>query len=125
MNRFDNGNPDSEHGFSSVAIMQAPGDYVIYNLPALTPGTYKVSLNYKLSLSKRGSAQFYINGTAMGDAIDQSASESEQMLNADLGTCVISSGDGVKLKMELVDGGKSGTGTYIGANYIVFTPANN
>lgn len=122
MNRFDNGNPDSEHGYSSVAVMTAVGDYVTYRLPALTPGRYQVSLNYKLSQSRRGSAQFYLNGTPLGDPIDQSTSGSEKMITAGLGTVDIVSAEPVQLKMELVGGGLSGSGTYIGANYIVFTP---
>lgn len=119
MNRFDNGNPDSEHGYSSVAIMTAVGDYVVYNLPAITPGRYEVSLNYKLSQTNRGKAQFYINGTAIGEPVDESTSGSEKMVAVDLGACDIQNSEPIQLKMELVGGGM-----YIGANYIVFTPAN-
>ena len=117
MNSFDNGNPDSEHGFSSVAIMTAVGDYVVYTLPALKPAKYKVSVNYKLSKSNRGIAQFYINGTAIGEPVDESTTESERMVTAELGDYTVTDSEPIKLKMELVGGGM-----YIGANYIVFTP---
>lgn len=129
MNRFDNGNPDSEHGYSSVAIMTKVGDYVIYTMPGITSGRYQISLNYKLSRTKRGNAQFYLvnaNGsqTALGTSIDESTTGSEKMQTVDLGTYDIAESDTLKIKMELVGGGNSGSGTYIGANYIKFIPVN-
>lgn len=119
MNRFDNGNPDSEHGYSSVAIMTTIGDYVTYRLPSLIPAEYKVTLNYKLSTANRGKAQFYINGTAIGDPVDESTTGNERMVTVDLGTYKVTNSEPIELKMELVGGGM-----YIGANYIVFTPCN-
>ena len=119
MNSFDNGNPDSEHGFSSVAIMTATGDYVVYTLPALKPASYKVTLNYKLSQSNRGIAQFYINGKPIGEPINESTTGAERMVTAELGTIEVSDSEPIKLKME-----HKGGGMYIGANYIVFTPVS-
>ncbi len=126
VNKFDNGNPDSEHGYSSVMIMTAIGDYVIYNMSIPFAGEYNVTLNYKLSNTNRGSAQFYYvkeDGTevALGQPVNESTSGNERMETVDLGTCKIEKAGKLRIKMELVDGGLSGNGKYIGGNYIVFT----
>ena len=126
VNRFDNGNPDSEHGYSSVMIMTEVGDYVVYNMSIPFAGNYNISLNYKLSQTNRGSAQFYYvkeDGTevALGQPVNQSTSGSERMVTTDLGTYKIEKAGKLRIKMKLVDGGISGSGKYIGGNYIIFT----
>lgn len=127
VNIFDNGNIDEEHGYSSVMIMKDVGDYVIYKMSLPIPGRYDVSLNYKLSNTNRGTVQFYyVNDdaieTALGGPIDESTYESEKMVTVNLGSINVINAGPVLIKMQLTGGGKSGTGRYIGANYIIFTP---
>ncbi len=126
VNTFDNGNPDSEKGKSSVMIMTAINDYVIYNMSIPFSGNYKMTLNYKVSQTQRGEAQFYYidpNGveTALGSVQNESTTGSEVMRTVDLGTINVALAGTLKIKMKLVGNGVSGTGKYIGANYMVFT----
>lgn len=125
VNAFDNGLGASS-GYSSVMIMTAVNDYVIYNMSMPFAGKYKVELNYKLSRTNRGNAQFYyINQegveTALGSSIDQSTNGNEEMKTINLGIIDVEKAGILKIKMKLVGGGLSGSGKYIGANYIKFT----
>ena len=86
----------------------------------------ELRFNYKLSQTNRGSAQFYYvkeDGTevALGQPVNQSTSGSERMVTIDLGTYKIEKAGKLRIKMKLVDGGISGSGKYIGGNYIIFT----
>lgn len=126
VNTFGNGNPDPENGYSSVMIMTAINDYVIYNMSIPFAGQYKVTIDYKVSKTNRGEAQFYYvdaNGVevALGGVQNQSTTGSEVMNNVDLGTINVTTAGTIKIKMKLVGGGTSGSGKYIGGNYIIFT----
>ena len=107
-------------------IMTAINDYVIYNMSIPFSGNYKMTLNYKVSQTQRGEAQFYYidpNGveTALGSVQNESTTGSEVMRTVDLGTINVALAGTLKIKMKLVGNGVSGTGKYIGANYMVFT----
>lgn len=126
VNVFGNGNPDPENGNSSVMIMTALNDYVIYNMSIPFPGKYNVTVNYKVSKTNRGEAQFYyVNPqgaeVALGASQNQSTTGTEVMRTIDLGTIDVAAAGTLKIKMKLVGGGVSGSGKYIGGNYIIFT----
>lgn len=117
---FFNGNPDGEGGYSSVATMNAVGDYVTYSFPFPANGTFRFKLNYKLSKSSRGTARFslvHADGTEerLGADINQSTTGTEKMLTADLGLHAVEAGT-LRLRMRLVGGGK-----LIGFNYLLLT----
>lgn len=125
VNKFDNG-LGATSGYSSVMIMTAINDYVVYNLYIPFAGKYSVELNYKLSKTNRGEAQFYyINSdgteTTLGSVINESTSSNEELKTSYLGVINVNKAGALKIKMKLVGGGLSGYGKYIGANYIKFT----
>lgn len=114
---YYNGNPDSEGGYSSVMTMTAIGDYVIYTLPLPMPGRYEVTLNYKTSKSSRGTARFSFLDASDAETkfaqVDESTTTDEKMITLNAGTYDLTEQGRVRIKMQLVSGGK-----LIGANYI-------
>lgn len=126
INKFGNGTPDPENGYSSVMIMTAINDYVIYNMSIPFVGRYDVAVNYKVSKTSRGEAQFYYvdsqgNEIALGGIQNESTTGAEMMRTFDAGTINVTTAGLIKIKMKLVGGGVSGSGKYIGANYVTFT----
>lgn len=125
-NSFNNGNPDPENGRSSVMIMTTLNDYVIYNMSIPFAGKYEVTIDYKVSQTNRGEAQFYYVDsqgvqTKLGGVQNQSTTGNEVMRTIDVGTIDVKAGGPIKIKMELAGYGLSGGGKYIGGNYIKFT----
>ncbi|MDD3079714.1 MAG: hypothetical protein PHH37_11520 [Paludibacter sp.] len=118
----NNGNPDSENGQSSLAKMIAVGDSVIYKMTLPFAGQYNVKINYKISLSSRGVAQFsYVDSsgkqTLLGGTQNQATTSTETMTTFDAGNITVNTAGTVKIVMKLV----GGSGTWLSGNYIIFT----
>lgn len=118
----NNGNPDSENGQSSLAKMIAVGDSVIYKMTLPFAGQYSVKINYKISLSSRGVAQFsYVDSsgkqTLLGGTQNQATTSTETMTTFDAGNITVNTAGTVKIVMKLV----GGSGTWLSGNYIIFT----